>query len=231
MNNTDKQRERSRRLYAWDKKRREKNRYIAGVDEVGRGPMAGPVVAAAVILPAQPEILGIDDSKKLSPQKREALFDLILETCLAFGIGIRSNKFIDEKGIVIATHSAMRTAVAMLSLKGYTPGLVIVDGYPVEHLGVPQEAVVKADSQSASVAAASIVAKVTRDRIMRDYDSIYPEYGFASHKGYYTRSHRQALLSLGPSPIHRRSFQPVSRELDGTFGDVNRHLFDGENGG
>ncbi len=224
MNNKDKQRERSRHLYAWEKSRREKHRYIAGVDEVGRGPMAGPVVAAAVILPAHPEILGIDDSKRLSPQKREALFDLILETALAFGIGIRSSRFVDEKGIAVATYSAMRTAVSMLSLKGYSPDLVIVDGYPVEHLGVPQEAVVKADSQSASVAAASIIAKVTRDRIMRDYDTLYPDYGFAAHKGYYTRSHRQSLSTLGPSPIHRRSFHPVSAKLDGTFGDMNRKL-------
>ncbi len=213
-------RQRHKELYAWERSRREKYRYIAGLDEAGRGPMAGPVVAAAVILPAHPEIRGIDDSKKLSPTRREILFDIILETALAFGIGIRSNKYIDRKGIAPATYSAMEMAVAMLSMQGYCPDIVIVDGFKVTSLTVPQEAVIKADSLSASVASASILAKVTRDRIMRNYGVLYPDYGFASHKGYCTPSHRKQLSFLGPSPIHRLSFHPLSAKLN----DASQYL-------
>lgn len=211
--------ERTRPLYDWEEARRRRYRYIAGVDEVGRGPMAGPVVAAAVILPAQPMIPGLDDSKRLTPKKRERLFDLILASCLAYGIGLRSAKFVDEKGIAEATFSAMRMAVASLSLKGFVPDLVLVDGYPVRSLALPQEAVIRGDSLSASVAAASIVAKVTRDRIMGRYEEVYPGYGFGEHKGYCTGSHRSFLQTLGVSPIHRKSFAPVSRELDGPADD------------
>lgn len=206
----EKEASRSRELYAWEKRLRENHRYIAGVDEVGRGPMAGPVVAAAVILPHSPQLTGIDDSKRLSPQKRERLFTDILENCVSFGIGVRSARFVDEKGIAEATHSAMRIAVRMLSLKGYLPDLVVVDGYPIRSLGLPQLPVVKGDATSASVAAASIVAKVVRDRMMSQYDAIYPGYGFAGHKGYCTRSHRLQVIDHGPCPIHRKSFQPVS---------------------
>lgn len=214
--------ERARRLYAWERRLRESYRYIAGVDEVGRGPMAGPVVAAAVIIPASPEIPGIDDSKKLSPPKRERLFDIILDECLAFGIGIRSARFVDEKGIVEATFSAMRIAISTLSLKGFPPDLVIVDGYPIPGLCLPQDAVIKGDTLAASIASASIVAKVVRDRIMLQYETLYPGYGFAGHKGYCTRSHRRELSGLGPCPIHRRSFHPVSGELDDVGDDLEK---------
>ncbi len=216
---------RAHELYGWERRSRENHRYIAGVDEVGRGPMAGPVVAAAVILPASPEIAGIDDSKRLSAKKREALSAIILEECLAFGIGIRSARFVDEKGIVEATFSAMRLAVAMLSLKGFRPDLVMVDGYPVRGLNLPQQAVVRGDSLSASIASASIVAKVVRDRMMQQYEELYPGYGFAGHKGYCSQSHRQLLLDKGPCPIHRHSFAPVrggivTLELDDTGQDL-----------
>ncbi len=216
----DKELARSRELYAWERRLREAHHYIAGVDEVGRGPMAGPVVAAAVILPQSPLVAGIDDSKRLSPAKRERVFTDILENCVSFGIGVRSARFVDEKGIAEATSSAMRIAVAMLSLKGYAPDLVIVDGYPIRGLSLPQMAVVKGDSTSASVAAASIVAKVVRDRMMSQYDRIYPGYGFAGHKGYCTRSHRDLVNDLGPCPIHRRSFQPVSAQCLAEADDV-----------
>jgi len=182
--------------------------------------MAGPVVAAAIILPAAPEIPGIDDSKRLSPKKREELFDAVLDRCVACGIGIRSARFVDERGIVEATFSAMRTAVRMLSIRGYPPDLVIVDGFPIRGLDVSQEAVIKGDGLAASIASASIVAKVVRDRIMLTYETIYPGYDFAAHKGYCTKSHRSLLTGLGPSPIHRRSFQPVSAEFDDAGDDL-----------
>ncbi len=216
--------ERVKRLYAWEETRRVKYPCLAGVDEAGRGPMAGPVVAAAVILPPYPRIDGIDDSKKLSPAKRESVFDAISDIALAIGIGIRSNRFIDEKGIAPATVSAMRLAVRMLTLKGFAPDLVIVDGYEAKHLGFRQEAVVKADALSASVAAASIIAKVTRDRMMKDYELLYPAYGFSSHKGYYTPFHRKCLKDLGPSPIHRKSFGPISGKLRNTFEESDSKL-------
>lgn len=197
-------------MYGAEAKWRRRYEYIAGVDEVGRGPMAGPVVAAAVILAKGAFVPDIDDSKKLSDKTRERLFDVILQDCLAFGVGIRSSQYIDKHGIVAATFSAMRIAVDMLSLKGYPPGFVVVDGFPIPELGIPQEAVIRGDSRIASVACASIVAKVTRDRIMKEYSELYPDYGFSAHKGYCTKDHRTKLTSLGPCPIHRRSFGPVS---------------------
>ncbi len=187
---------------------------MAGVDEVGRGPMAGPVVAAAVILREAAFNPYIDDSKKLSFTTREEIFDDLLEDCLAFGVGIRSSTYVDKHGIVSATFSAMRIAVQMLALKGHPPAFVIADGFRIPDLGLPQQAVIKADSRIASVACASIIAKVTRDRIMARYDCLYPEYGFARHKGYCTASHRSFLAASGPCPIHRRSFSPVALELD-----------------
>jgi ribonuclease HII len=205
--------ERSKELYGFDETLRRTHRYIAGVDEVGRGPMAGPVVAAAVILPPRPIIPGIDDSKKLTPKKREHLFSLILDSCVALGIGMRSSRFVDEKGIAEATHSAMRMAVWSLSLKGFTPDLVLVDGYKVRGLSLPQESLVRGDSTSASVASASIMAKVVRDRIMDRFETLYPGYGFHAHKGYCTATHRSVIRTLGPCPIHRKSFAPVSAEI------------------
>lgn len=171
--------------------------------------MAGPVVAAAVILPRKPEIPGIDDSKKLTEQRRESLFDIITGECLCYGVGIRSARYIDNAGIAAATFSAMKIAIEMLALKGHTPDLVIVDGYPIPGLLIRQEALVRADSQIASVACASIVAKVIRDRIMLRYETLYPGYGFSRHKGYCTQAHLSLLTEQGPSPIHRRSFAPV----------------------
>jgi ribonuclease HII len=200
---------RVRKLYEWEEARRSEAQYIAGVDEAGRGPMAGPVVAAAVILPPRPEIPYINDSKKLTPRIRERIFDSITANSLAFGIGIRSARFVDEAGIVQATYSAMKTAVKMLVLKGYEPGLVVVDGFSIPGLDIRQEAVIKGDSKVASVACASIIAKVVRDRIMMEFEELYPGYGFSAHKGYCTKQHMVLLNEKGPSPIHRRSFQPV----------------------
>ena len=197
-------------MYGAEVRWRQQYGYVAGVDEVGRGPMAGPVVAAAVVLPEGSFIPDIDDSKKLSERTRERLFDEILQDCLAFGVGIRSSQFVDKHGIVEATFSAMRIAVKMLSIKGYPPGFVVVDGFPIPELEIPQEAVIRGDSLIASVACASIVAKVTRDRIMTEYAGLYPDYGFSAHKGYCTREHRAKLMSFGPCPIHRRSFRPVA---------------------
>lgn len=215
---------RAHELYAWERRLRESHRYIAGVDEVGRGPMAGPVVAAAVIMPPSPEIPGIDDSKRLSPAKRERLFDSILDECLAYGIGIRSARFVDDKGIVEATFSAMRVAVGMLSIRGFDPDLVIVDGYPIRGLDLPQQAIIKGDALSASIASASILAKVVRDRIMQQYETLYPGYGFAGHKGYCTRSHRILVAGKGPCPIHRRSFEPVLSQASGELDDTGDDL-------
>ncbi len=198
------------RLYRAEQSRKEKHGCVAGVDEAGRGPMAGPVVAAAVILPEGLEIPGVDDSKKLTSQKREGLFEIITGECTCYGVGIRSARYIDAVGIAKATYSAMRIAVSMLTLKGHTPDLVIVDGYAIPGLCVEQEALVRADSQIASVACASIVAKVVRDRIMIRYEGLYPGYEFARHKGYCTQAHVRLLNERGPSPIHRRSFAPVA---------------------
>lgn len=207
--------DRVRRLYERERIWRSQATYIAGVDEAGRGPMAGPVVAAAVILPPFPEIPGIDDSKKLSPSMREAIFPVIIQHSLAYGIGIRSARFVDERGIAEATFSAMRIAVKMLSLKGYTPDLVVVDGFPIKGLGIRQEAIIRGDSQVASIACASILAKVVRDKIMQQYDNVYPGYGFSEHKGYCTKNHIDTLNRKGPCPIHRRSFHPVEAWLEG----------------
>jgi ribonuclease HII len=201
--------ERVRGMYDAESGWRQKYGSVAGVDEVGRGPMAGPVVAAAVMLPKGSMVFGIDDSKKLSGKTRERLFDLILQDALAFGVGIRSSQYIDKHGIVPATFSAMRLALSMLSLKGFPPGFVLVDGFPIPGLEIPQEGVVRGDATMASIACASIIAKVTRDRIMDGYADLYPDYGFEGHKGYCTREHRSRLSRFGPCPIHRRSFSPV----------------------
>lgn len=189
-----------------NKLRTAKSMIIAGIDEAGRGPLAGPVVSAAVILPSNPVIQGINDSKKLSPPKREYLFEQILNISLATGIGIRSNAYIDKNGIMKATFASMRTAIRMLSLKGFKPDLILVDGFKIPGLDIPQEAVVKGDSTMASVACASIIAKVVRDRIMVKYDQLYPDYAFSRHKGYCTRLHWKTALVKGLCPIHRKSF-------------------------
>ena len=176
---------------------------VCGVDEAGRGPLAGPVCAAAVILPKDLVIPGLNDSKKLTDKKRRELYDLIVEQAVAYGIAFSDEKEIDEINILQATFRAMERAVAQLKI---TPDMVLIDGNREPVIDLPMKTVVKGDSLSASIAAASILAKVTRDRIMEQQDEVYPAYGFAVHKGYGTRRHYEALAEHGPSPIHRMTF-------------------------
>ncbi len=177
--------------------------YICGIDEVGRGPLAGPVVAAAVILPKDCNILYINDSKQLSEQKREALYDQIMEQAVSVGIGVVSHERIDEINILQATYEAMRQAVGKLSV---TPDLLLNDAVTIPELPMKQVPIIKGDAKSISIAAASIVAKVTRDRMMVELDKFYPEYGFAGNKGYGAAVHIKALKEIGPCKIHRRTF-------------------------
>ena len=176
---------------------------LAGIDEAGRGPLAGPVVAAAVILDPQIEILYINDSKKLAESRREALYAEIREKALAVGVGMVSPARIDEINILQATYEAMRQAVAQLDIK---PGCLLVDAVTIPGLDVQQVPIIKGDAKSISIGAASIIAKVTRDRIMQEAEAAFPGYGFARHKGYGTAAHIAALKELGPCPLHRRSF-------------------------
>lgn len=190
---------------------------IAGVDEVGRGPIAGPVVAAAVILPTLDEasVPGVNDSKTLSARRREELaIELRNLPGIRIGLGVVEAPEIDRLNILQATYAAMRTALEQLSPP---PDFALVDGNPVPDLPVPSTSIVRGDGRSASIAAASIIAKVTRDRVMSDYDKIYEGYQFSEHKGYGTRRHLEALRSLGPTEIHRRSFAPVSRIINGGY--------------
>ena len=177
--------------------------YICGIDEVGRGPLAGPVVAGAVILPKDCVILYINDSKKLTAAKREELYDIIMEKAVAVGIGMASPARIDEINILQATYEAMREAISKLSVK---PDLLLNDAVTIPGVDIRQVPIIKGDAKSISIGAASIVAKVTRDRMMAEYDKIMPEYGFASNKGYGSAEHIAALKKVGPSPIHRASF-------------------------
>lgn len=176
---------------------------FCGVDEAGRGPLAGPVCAAAVILPENIEIPGLNDSKKLSAKKREELYDIICEEAVSFGIAFATVEEIELLNIKGATYLAMDRAIAELDP---VPALALVDGNDKNTLAIPAVKVVKGDSLCASIAAASILAKVTRDRFMDDMDALYPEYGFAAHKGYGTRAHYAALREFGPSPIHRPTY-------------------------
>ena len=176
---------------------------VCGVDEAGRGPLAGPVCAAAVILPADLEIPGLNDSKKLTDKKRRELYDIILAQSISYGIALVDEKTIDEINILQATFLAMERAVAQLSVQ---PNLALVDGNRAPALPVPVKTVIKGDSLSANIAAASILAKVTRDRLMEELDETYPAYGFAVHKGYGTKRHYEALTEFGPSPVHRMTF-------------------------
>ena len=178
-------------------------RYICGIDEVGRGPLAGPVVAAAVILPADENIYYLNDSKQLSEKKREALYDEIMERAVAVGIGFADEKCIDEINILQADYVAMRIAIEKLGIK---PDILLNDAVIIPNVDIRQESIIKGDAKSVSIAAASIVAKVTRDRFMVKMDEKYPEYGFASNKGYGSEQHIAALKSIGPCEIHRRSF-------------------------
>ena len=178
-------------------------RFVAGVDEVGRGPLAGPVVTAAVILPEDFCLLGVDDSKKLTPKKRDELFDQIKEAALCWAIGRREPERIDEINILNATKEAMADAILSLSIK---PDHVLIDAVKLPALDIPQTSLIKGDSRSVSIAAASIIAKVTRDREMEQMARIWPGYAFESNKGYGTAAHYEGLNKLGPCPIHRKTF-------------------------
>ncbi|MBT4578553.1 MAG: ribonuclease HII [Candidatus Marinimicrobia bacterium] len=183
---------------------------IAGVDEVGRGPLAGPVVAAAVVLPENHTIIGLRDSKKLSKSKREKLFPLIYEQALGIGIGSVDVKTIDKINILEATLKAMQIALGNLPFK---PDRALIDGHPLKNQIIPNEGVIGGDDLIDSIKAASIIAKVTRDRIMTDYGIIFPEYGFEKHKGYGTSFHMSVLNEYRATPIHRRTFNPVSKKM------------------
>ena len=180
---------------------------VVGVDEAGRGPLAGPVVAAAIVLCARGVPRGIDDSKKLNAEMRDALHGRLVKTC-AYGIGIVDVEEIDRLNIYHATMLAMSRAVDAL---GLAPGMVLVDGNALPKWTHPATAIVSGDALCRSIAAASIIAKVTRDRLMADYDDLHPGYGWRQNKGYGTAAHREALIRLGPSPLHRRSFAPVAQ--------------------
>lgn len=176
---------------------------ICGIDEVGRGPLAGPVVAGAVILPSDCEILYLNDSKKLSEKKRELLYDEIMEKAVATGIGVIGPERIDEINILQATYEAMRMAISRLQIQ---PAILLNDAVTIPLVELPQVPIIKGDAKSVSIAAASIIAKVTRDRMMQEYEGIYPGYSFASNKGYGSAQHIAALKELGPTPIHRKTF-------------------------
>lgn len=177
--------------------------YLCGIDEVGRGPLAGPVVTAAVILPKNSNILYINDSKKLSEKRRELLYDEIKKIALDISIGIESVETIDSINILQATYKAMQQSIIQLSK---TPNIILVDAVTIPNIKMQQESIIQGDSKSISIAAASIIAKVTRDKIMQQYDKLYPEYNFAKNKGYGTKEHIEALKQFGECPIHRKSF-------------------------
>ncbi|MBO7334120.1 MAG: ribonuclease HII [Lachnospiraceae bacterium] len=177
--------------------------YVCGIDEVGRGPLAGPVVAGAVILPKDSKILYLNDSKKLSEKKREELYTVIYENAVSVGIGFAGPDRIDEINILNATYEAMRMAISKLSV---TPDVLLNDAVTIPEVMIKQVPIIKGDAKSVSIAAASIVAKVTRDRLMVEYDKLYPEYGFSKNKGYGTAEHIEALKKYGKCEIHRNSF-------------------------
>ena len=181
----------------------ESHGWICGIDEVGRGPLCGPVVASAVILPKDCQILYLNDSKKLSEKKREELYDVIMEQAIAVGVGMASPQRIDEINILQATYEAMRQAISSLKVK---PAVLLNDAVTIPEVEIPQIPIIKGDAKSVSIAAASISAKVTRDRMMVEYDRIYPGYDLASNKGYGTKVHMEALKTVGPCEIHRRTF-------------------------
>ena len=182
---------------------------ICGIDEAGRGPLAGPVVAAAVILPLDDDFLYLNDSKKVTEKRREVLFDEIRKYAIGYGIGMASPEEIDEINILQADYLAMKRALAQLPV---TPDVLLNDAVIIPGVTGEQVSIIKGDAKSVSIAAASILAKVTRDRIMVSYDDMYPEYGFAKHKGYGTKQHSDAIRAYGPCPIHRKSFLKNFRE-------------------
>ena len=178
--------------------------YICGIDEAGRGPLAGPVVVAAVIMPKDSFIEGVNDSKKVSEKKREQLYDEIIENCIAYGVGIIDQIKIDEINILEATRLGVKEAVQELKQK---PDIILVDALTkIDTGGVPYKSIIKGDAKEYSIACASIIAKVTRDRIMRKWDEVFPAYGFAKHKGYGTAEHRKILKEIGPCMLHRKTF-------------------------
>lgn len=185
----------------WHKKGK---KLVCGIDEAGRGPLAGPVVVAAVIMPEDSFIEGVNDSKKVSEKKREKLYDEITENAIAWSVGIIDQNEIDEINILNATKKGLTTALTELKEK---PDIILVDALTkIDTLGIPYESIIKGDAKSYSIAAASIIAKVTRDRIMRQWNEIYPQYGFINHKGYGTKAHIDAIKQYGLCPLHRKSF-------------------------
>ena len=179
-------------------------KYICGIDEAGRGPLAGPVVVASVIMPEDSMIEGVNDSKKISEKKREKLYDQIIEEAICYGVGIIGQDEIDEINILNATKKGLTMSLKELTTK---PDLIIVDALThIDTMGIPYQSIIKGDAKCYSIAAASIIAKVTRDRIMREWDKVYPEYGFERHKGYGTAAHIAAIKEYGPCPIHRETF-------------------------
>ncbi len=179
-------------------------KYICGIDEAGRGPLAGPVVVASVIMPENSMIEGVNDSKKISEKKREKLYNQIIEEAICYGVGIIGQDEIDEINILNATKKGLTMSLKELTTK---PDLIIVDALThIDTMGIPYESIIKGDAKCYSIAAASIIAKVTRDRIMREWDKVYPEYGFERHKGYGTAAHIAAIKEYGPCPIHRETF-------------------------
>lgn len=189
---------------------KEGHKFLIGVDEAGRGPLAGPVVAAAVCLPVGYELAGLNDSKKLTTKKREGLYPEIIRSCISYGVGFSSSEVIDEINILQATKEAMLKAIELCERRGKEDLLVLIDGNQPLQTDRKQKTVVKGDSLSVSIAAASVIAKVMRDRWMVIADKCWPEYGFKGHKGYGTKAHLQALQKCGPCPIHRMSFKPVT---------------------
>ena len=178
--------------------------YVAGIDEAGRGPLAGPVVVACAIMPENSMIEGVNDSKKITESKREKLYDLIVNEAISYGVGIINQDEIDEINILQATKKGLTEAIKSMEIK---PNLILVDALEgIDTLGIPYKSIIKGDAKSYSIAAASIIAKVTRDRIMREWDKIYPEYGFSGHKGYGTAKHIEAIRKYGLTPIHRKTF-------------------------
>lgn len=198
-----KERERLKEMHRYEEKYYSLTSLIGGIDEAGRGPLCGPVVAACVILPKDAEILYLNDSKKLSEKRRELLFPEIKEKAVSFGIGIVENDVIDEINILNATKLAMKKAIDSMNVR---PEQLLIDAVHLDDIDIPQVAIIKGDAASVSIAAASVIAKVTRDHIMLEYDKKYPEYGFAHHKGYGTKAHYEALKKYGLTPIHRKTF-------------------------
>jgi len=198
-------------LYHYERELKEKGyMLVAGTDEAGRGPIAGPVVAASVILPTGLWLEGLNDSKKVSPKKRDRLYDEILKNCICYRIKVIDNDEIDRINILQSSYLAMKLAISEMDI---SPDFVLVDGLENKMIKIPQLPLIKGDSKSASIAAASILAKVYRDRMMEEYDLLYPEYGFAAHKGYPTKRHIQAVEEYGVLKIHRKTFTPISKLL------------------